>query len=441
MNIRLHPFTIFLGFVSLCALPVGPAFSQTATATTDPVGYTTASLLANSDTLVSIPFTRPVAYTGPITSISGNTITLSGSPGFTANQYVYASGTQSNTYYAIIGPLLTSLAGTVNVTNGSTGVTGSGFSAIVAGDELIINGLAYNIASITSDTALVLSRAYTGVTATGQNASYDHSPKEGCYYTVTANDTNTLTVNLNGDSLSTVATNPSVSLIPYWTLSTAFPDSNAGVSFIASTGTNTRTRGTQILLPDLVSAGFNLAPVANYIYYSGAWRLLTANGADTNNLYDDVILPPTTYFTVRNSAIATTFTPIGGVYMNRLSLQLDTQKVSSQDNAVAFPRPASVALNDLGLISSGAFVASSGTNTRTRGDTLLVYDNTQSGVNKAPSSAYIYYSNAWRLLTANGVDTSVDYGTTTIPYGVGLTIRKAPLFSGATVFAQNTRNY
>ena len=438
---RLSFSTVLLGAASLAVLPMSNAFSQTATATTDPVGYTTASLLANSDTLVSIPFTRPAAYTGAIASISGSTITLAGSPGFTASQYVYASGTQSNTYYAIIGPMLTSLTGTVSVTNGSAAVTGSGFSAIVTGDEFIVNGLAYNVASVASDTALTLSRAFTGTTATGQTASYDHSPKEGSYYMVTANDTASVTVNLNGDSLSTVAANTSVSLIPYWTLGTAFPDSAAGISYIASTGTNTRTRQTQILLPDLTSAGFNLAPSADYIYYSSAWRLLTASGADTTNSYDDVILPTTTYFTVRNSTTATSFTPSGGVYMNRLSLPLDTQKLNSQDNAVAVPRPANVALNDLGLISSGAFVASTGTNTRTRGDTLLTYDNTQTGLNKAPSASYIYYSGAWRLLGANGVDTSTDYGTTTIAYGTGITIRKAPFASGLTSFWQNTRNY
>ena len=124
MNTRRRTFSAsLLGVASLCLLPIGSAFSQTATATTDPVGYTTASLLANSDTLVSIPFTRPAAYTGAIGSISGSTITLATSPGFTANQYVYASGTQSNTYYAIIGPLLTSVSGTVTITNGSTAVT------------------------------------------------------------------------------------------------------------------------------------------------------------------------------------------------------------------------------------------------------------------------------------------------------------------------------
>ena len=81
--------------------------STTTSAATDPVGFTTSSLPANSDSLISIPFTRPAAFSGAISSIASNTITVASSPGWTTNQYVYAQSVQSNTYYAIIGPMLT----------------------------------------------------------------------------------------------------------------------------------------------------------------------------------------------------------------------------------------------------------------------------------------------------------------------------------------------
>ena len=394
------------------------AAAQT-TVATDPVGYTSLALPANSDTLISLPFTRPVEYTGPISSVSTTssgggtttTITLPGSTSFTQNQFAYVAGTQPKTYYAIIGPLLTSLTGTVSVTNGSTAVTGSGFTPIAQGDELVVNGLAYNVASVTSDTALVLSRAYTGTTATGQSASYDHSPKEGSYYTVTANGTNTLTVNLNGDSLSAVATGTSLSLIPYWTLGTAFPDSDAGTSYIVSSGTTNRTVKTQILLPDFTDPGYNLAPSATYIYYNSAWRLFPS---DASASYNDVIFPPSSSFTVRNSTTATTLTPSGGVYMNRIAAPFDTQTSTAQDNAVAVPRPVNVTLNDLGLITSGAFTPSTGTTNRTIKDSLLVYDNTATGFNKAPSATYVYVNGGWRLAPSDGTQ---DFGTTPILLG------------------------
>ncbi len=451
-----------LGAASLALLSAGPAFglpkgmtvpapvtqtvkpaaitsdtgtTSTSTATTDPVGYTSISLQANSDTLVSIPFTRPATFAGAIASVSGSTITLSGSPGWTSNQYVYAAGTQSNTYYAIIGPLLTSLTNTVSVTNASTSVTGSGFTPIAQGDELLVNGLAYNVASVTNDTTLILSRAYTGTTATGLTASYNHSPKEGSYYTVTANGTNTLTVTLNGDSLSTVAAGTTMSLIPYWTLGTTFPASDAGTSYVTSANTATRNYQTRILLPNLTDAGINLSSKSSYFNYNGAWRIANSDGTVS---YDDTILPPTTYFTVRNSTSGTTFTPSGGVYMNRISTPLDVQTSSGQDNPVTVPRPVDVSLNDLGLIVSGAFVPSATTATRSLKDVLMVYDNTSAGINKSFPTSYYYYNGGWRQTNTDGM---TDYGTVTIPAGTGFLIRKAALTSGATSFWQNTRSY
>lgn len=424
--------TALLGAASL--LPVGSAFSQTATATTDPVGYTTSSFLASSDTITSIPFTRPVAFTGLISSINGNVITLAGSPGFTASQFVYAAGTQTNTYYAIVGPLNAALTGTVTATNGSKTLTGSGTSfgtQGVAGDALTINGIVYTIASVQSTTSLTLDKVYAGTTASGLSATYDHSPKEGSFYTVTANDAGSVTVNLNGDSLSTVAANTSVSLIPYWTIGTAFPATDANVSYVPSA--SLKSRATQILLPDLSSAGTNLPSQVSFFYFNNAWRLA---GGDSTVSYNDTILPIGTSFTIRNTTTATTFTPSGAVYMNRLSVPLPTQTNSAQDTAVAVSRPANTTLNDLGLISSGAFVASPSVKNRT--DLLLTFDNTQSGINKPASNGYYFYNGAWRQA---GADSTVDYGSTVIPYGSGLVVRKAATTNGATSFWQNARNY
>ena len=411
--------------------------STTTSAATDPVGFTTASLPANSDSLISIPFTRPAVFSGAIGSVAGNTITVASSPNWTSNQYVYAQGTQANTYYAIIGPLLTTVSGTVTATNGSTAITATaGLSGIAVGDELIVNGLAYNVASVISDTALTLSRAFTGTTGSGLTATYDHSPKEGSYYTVTANGTNSLTVSLNGDSISAVAVGTSVTLIPYWTLGTAFPASDAGTSYVASTSTGFRSYQTQILLPDTTSTGINLAPRTAYINYNGNWIL---EGTDGSTSYSDTVLPPTSTFTVRNASTATTFTPTGGVYMNRVVAVLDTQTSSGQDNSVSLPRPVALSLNDLGLITSGAFTVSSNPSFRSITDTLLVYDNTATGLNKAPTASYFYYNGGWRLV---GTDGTTDYGATvTIPYGTGFIVRKVVTASGTTSFDQNTRTY
>lgn len=70
--------------------------------TSAPAGFQRLNLLGNSDTLVSIPFVRPPAALAQVASFSGPTIQVSGTPGWTANQWVYASGSQSNTYFVLI---------------------------------------------------------------------------------------------------------------------------------------------------------------------------------------------------------------------------------------------------------------------------------------------------------------------------------------------------
>lgn len=61
--------------------------------------------------------------------------------------------------------------GTVNVTNGSTAVVGSGSLWLVeaaVGDMFTLDGATwYEVAAITSNTALTLGTAYAGTTATG----------------------------------------------------------------------------------------------------------------------------------------------------------------------------------------------------------------------------------------------------------------------------------
>lgn len=103
---------------------------------TDPVGFTTTSCVSNSDTLVATPFTRPQAFVGSIASASGSVLTISGSPGWTTNQFVYVQGSQPNHYYALIGP-----ASTTNPKEGHTfTITANSASALtvdITSDNLV----------------------------------------------------------------------------------------------------------------------------------------------------------------------------------------------------------------------------------------------------------------------------------------------------------------
>ena len=105
---------------------VAPSLSAQTTMTTDPVGFTTTSLLGNSDTYVGIPFTRPPEFTGMVQSANENTLTINGTPGWTNNQFVYSAGTQPKHYYVLIGN-----GGAVNPNEGHIyHITGNGSNTL-----------------------------------------------------------------------------------------------------------------------------------------------------------------------------------------------------------------------------------------------------------------------------------------------------------------------
>ncbi len=337
------------------------AFAQVAT---DPVGFTTLTCPANADTYTSVPFTRPPEFIGAVSSVSGNTITVSGSP-FTANQFVYVAGSQPKTYYVLIGP------------NSST------------------------------------------------------NPKEGLSYQVTGNGTNTITVNLNGDTISSVAANTQILVIPYHTLGSLFPASDANVSFIPST--SQFARQTQILIPNYSAAGINGSAAITYYYLNNAWRQF---GRPTTEDHTDDAMVNGGYFLVRNAGTGTTFTALGSVLTKKFTLQLFTRTDSQQDNFVSVIRPIDVKLNDLGLITSGAFLSSPSAFNRI--DQLLVFDNSQSAQNKSASATYFYYNSAWRKFGESGLP---DRGNDVIPAGTGFVIRKGATATGAAVLWQNAPTY
>jgi uncharacterized protein (TIGR02597 family) len=343
-------------------------FAQTPLAS-DPVGLTTISCLSNSDTLISPPFTRPPEFTGSIQSISGNVITVSGTPVWTNNQFIYAGGTQPKHYYALIGP------------------------------------------SSTAD------------------------PKEGHTYAVTANGSNTLTVDVTHDSLTGIPADTQMLVIPYWTLATIFPASDQNVSFTPTT--STAAYKTQVRLPDYTATGINL-PYSPVYFFSNnvdgtssnvGWRVV---GNDTTDHGDDP-LPPDRYFVVRNANNAPTLPLIslGGLLTKKLTVPLMTTTGSPQDNPVSILRPLNVALDATGLgPADGSFVAN---------DQLLLFENSTVAFDKAPNAIYSYNTavgntGGWRL----SGDTSTDHGNDVIAKGTGLVIRKVATAGGQTAFWTNS---
>ena len=374
-----------------------PAPGHAQTAATDPVGFITIALPADSDTFVSVPLKRPQEYAGLANGVptknagydpgepfvdantngvydSGetftdtfNTITVQGTPGWSANQFVYAGSTQPKHYYVFIA--------------GGT--------------------------------------------------------KEGCFYTIVSNTPNSVTVDLAGDDISSAvsggASATKLQIIPYDTLGTIFP---GGQGIQASTTHGTGQRQTEIFIPDQQSTGTNLPPTKSYYYYSGSpvgWRKAGFSGV----VADDDILYPDSFFIVRmKPGTNSSLTIMGGVQMNSLQLPVSLFAANtSQDNAVALPIASSLTLRQTNLYESGAFAGSSSHGTGLRKDELFVFDNAVIGHNKPAARSYYYYtgtSPGWRLAGDTvTVRDDTDYVVTST---TALVIRKKSTGTAGTTF-------
>jgi uncharacterized protein (TIGR02597 family) len=291
-------------------------------------GYCRLTLLGNSDTFVSMPFSRPPAEFGAVLSVGGNVVQLRGSPGWTANRWVYNAPSQTNTYYLLVrsGPL------------------------------------------------------------------------EGDYFTITANSSDTLTLDLEGGSLAQLALGDAVAIVPFWTLGTVFP-MGQGVNPSASPA----NRATEVLFPNLTGNGVNLSATATYYRWTGAWRKVGAGAAVKS---DDVILPDM-YLVVRHNVSGdTTLTTEGSMLAVKSHIPIRRDLNKTQDNDLALARPLPVALNASSLVEDGIVRASSSPSSRL--DELLVFDNSVAARNKSAAGDYYFWNGIWSKIGANGADQGSD---------------------------------
>lgn len=226
----------------------------------------------------------------------------------------------------------------------------------------------------------------------GHFVKFRNGTKAGAFFEILSNTESSVTVGLAGDTLSTVSEGDQLAIHPYWSLNDLFPAGN--VTIHLSTGTQTFARKTQVLFPNLSGTGVNLA--ASGIFYQ------TTNGwhdALNSNQISNPRIEPDQFLIIRHRTqdSDTSFTPSGTVEMHEVRSVLATRNSGSTDNPVANIRPIPVKLKDLGLISSGAFTGSNGTQSFNRRDTLMTFNNAATGLNKSASHIYFYNTatNQW----------------------------------------------
>ena len=208
---------------------------------------------------------------------------------------------------------------------------------------------------------------------------------EGRLYTITNNTANSVTLDLNGSTLSGLAANDRVSILPAWTLATVFPEGNG----IFPSPWLIR-RPTEVLLPDLDGTGINLSSCKIFCYQPGAWKQIGQGGVSKS----DEIIPLNTYLTVRHNVPTNTACVLSGtVLTSKIAVPLAVSPTHRQDNFVALARPSAISLDDSGLAASGAFRTSPSPLNPT--DELLVFDNSVPGKNKSASAVYYLLESGW----------------------------------------------
>jgi uncharacterized protein (TIGR02597 family) len=331
----------------------------------------------------------------------------------------------------------------------SNPVIGPSASPVVQADQalLVITGAAFGSYGGTH---------YVKFTSGGDN---------GKFFAIVANDTTTITIDLNGDTLTSVNGN-TFSVNKFWTLETLFDPAvttnsalTTGNAIVNSATISNANRRTQILFADTTTANINLATSA--IYYvlaaqvgppatAAQWRRV---GDATLANQGGVQLWPDIPLKVRHPVSVTsdtTYTCPGEVDSGNTVIPLYTRigtSTAQRDNPRMLTRPVDVTLNGLNLGGGAAFVTSNTISNANRRDTLLVFNNSTAAFNKSASAIYYWLAAQvgppatpaqWRKV---GDATLSDVGTDVIPAGSGFVIRKYGTVDGATSFWNNTPTY
>lgn len=331
----------------LLPLALGFVPVQAAVLNSDNQGFLRMGAPANTDTLVSPALGRPAVWAGTVSSVSGNRIAVSGSPGWTTDQF--APGT--DTWY--VRPLTGALRGyffTVASNNaGSLLVDSAGlnFTQFTAGDKLELAAYATLISTYPASQAGV-SFVASASTLSRQTEIYfydpagtgiNRAPSAGYFFyngawrkiggavatsynnVVIPPDTYILQRNkaaattltqlgrVHPGQLSTLLETPaSGSQDNYAALAYPQPvtlrNTGLGGSAAFATSTDAANPADQLLMFDPAQTGINRLPAATYFYFNSGWRKSGASiGTDFS---DTVTLTPGSGFIVRRAATGST---------------------------------------------------------------------------------------------------------------------------------------
>ena len=278
----------------------------------------------------------------------------------------------------------------------------------VNGSDLTLNGASFDASQLIYAAGTQPNTYFIRITS---------GPAQGHFSTITAHTSSAVSTEFEQDILNALAAGDSVSIKPYWTLGTLFPDDKAGVYFEASTSNFAGGRRTEVRFPDLTSAGIDKSPSSTY-FFNGYWRLQGAVAANRN----DTVILPDSYLIIRtnNSSDALDLVVSGNVNLSGHVISLASVPSSRNDNPIAVPIPIAISLIDLNLVGDNMpFVVSTSNFAAGRGDELRVFVDGVAGIDRAPSATY-FFNDFWRLQGS----VAANQNETLIPAGAAILIRK-----------------
>jgi uncharacterized protein (TIGR02597 family) len=266
----------------------------------------------------------------------------------------------------------------------------------------------------------------------------------GLFYKVQNNGTGSLTLDTEGDNLTThpvngvaaaLAVGDSIKIRPYWTVKDAFEVN--GTPIIESRA-NVILAKDDILIPNYTLFGTNkaAAPIIFHTTQVGGsaagpgWR---AVGQGVTDFADFVLRPNEAFITRRRNAATVSLTNLGAVNLNRaITFVPGGNGTSANDIYVSLARPSAVTLDASGLriADQTASLIKDSANTTIRQDEVYAF-NAPAGLNAAAPNVYFYLNGAagtgWRKVGSAATDIG---STVTLEPGKAYIVRKKAANAG-----------
>jgi uncharacterized protein (TIGR02597 family) len=212
---------------------------------------------------------------------------------------------------------------------------------------------------------------------------------KGDYFTVQGNSSNSLFIDPEGLTLD-ARDITAVNLLPYWSLSSLFPPSQATISFIPTTdASNIMT--TVVISPPVTYGTQQPQNVGPSFYFSAA----LTNWVSTTNPSvpaGDEVIQPGAYVYLQNTGSNNYPLHVflsGSVLTNQFNFYFTTSRTSSATSYFSLPRNSSYPIGQIGFNDSN-FTQSTGTTILQRND-LLIIDDSNGGV----AATFYRYKNQW----------------------------------------------